>query len=135
MAKARAWRRLAISTVVAASALLPAALSVSASGPAPFSQGVNTTVCTGVPHVAIYTSKKTHKANYYPTSVKVKVSSTASLCIKNLTTVTQTVTYQGGPLATIATMKVAVILCNTPNTATFGLSSNPNAKLALTCTA
>lgn len=134
MAHARARCRLAISTVIAISAFLPVALSAQAANPGPYTPASASGVCTGVPGVAIYTSKLTRRARFFPTSVKVKVSTTASLCIKNLTSATQTVTYLGSPLATIQTMKVGVILCNVPNTATFGLASNPRASLALTCT-
>lgn len=91
--------------------------------------------CSSVPHAFIVTSKKTSLANYYPRSISVKVSTTLSFCITNGTTASQSVTVQGGVLATVAAGKTTGILCNIANKATFGLSSNPKAAMAVTCTA
>lgn len=132
MSKVHALRLAALSTVIAASTVASGALTTRAAGGASYGTAP-AAACTGVPKVYIYTAKKSKLANYYPTSVQVKVSTTASLCITNATAATQTVTYQGSPLSTIASKKTGVILCNRPNTATFSLTSNTKAALHLTC--
>ena len=134
MFKTRMLRVIALSVTVAMLAVLMMAFTVSAHAVA-YSSQAPALNCSGVPTVKIVTSTTTKKAVYKPKSVAVKVSTTLSLCIKNKTTASQSVTYMGSTLVTINAGQTAGILCNTPNTATFGLTSNPKAVLHLTCTA
>ncbi len=133
MIKSRSLRMLMVSLVIAMLAVLLMAFTVSAQS-APFSPQAKLN-CKSVPVTHIVASKKTQLANYKPNKLSVKVSSTLSLCIYNKTSVSQGVTYMGSVLVTIAAHGKAGILCNSPNTATFSLSSNPKAALHLTCTA
>ena len=140
MNRRHAIRTAALSMAMVASVILPGALGAGAAGGGgtaySLSRGTMAppAACKSVPKVYVYTAKKSKLANFYPKSVKVKVSTTASLCITNVTTATQTVTVSGSPLATIPTKGTADIVCNRPNSATFGLTSNPKAALAVTCT-
>ncbi|MEO8971042.1 MAG: hypothetical protein ABI406_05500 [Ktedonobacteraceae bacterium] len=129
----RTLRVVTLSMVIAVLAVFIMAFTVSAHTVSPYSS--NAGQCSGVPTTSIVTGQKSGLAHYNPNSLKVHVSSTASLCIKNKTSVSQGVTYMGSVLATIPAGGKAVILCNSPNKATFSLSSNPKAVLNLNCKA
>jgi hypothetical protein len=133
MNKTRSLRVITVSLIIAMLAVLLMAFTVSAQS-LPYSPQAKLN-CKSVPVTHIVTSKKTKLANYKPNKLAVKVSSTLSLCIFNKTSVSQGVTYMGSVLVTIAAHGKAGILCNSPNSATFSLSSNPKAVLNLTCTA
>lgn len=127
----RTLRVVTLSMVIAILAVFIMAFTVSAHTVSPYSS--NAGGCSTVPVTNIVTGKKSGLAHYNPNSLKVKVSSTLSLCIKNKTNASQSVTYQGSVLVTIAAGGKAGIRCNSPNKATFSLSSNPKAVLNLTC--
>ncbi len=129
----RSLRVVALSMVIAILAVFIMAFTVSAHTASPYSS--NAGQCTGVPVTNIVNSKKTHLAHYNPNSIKVHVSSQLSFCITNKTKISQGVTYQGQVLVTIPAGATQGILCNTPNKATFSLSSNPKAVLNINCVA
>ncbi len=129
----RTLRVVTLSMVIAVLAVFIMAFTVSAHTVSPFSS--NAGQCAGVPVTSIVTGQKSGLAHYNPNKLKVHVSSTASLCIKNKTNASQGVTYMGSVLVTIPAGSKAVILCNSPNKATFSLSSNTKAVLKLNCVA
>jgi hypothetical protein len=136
MIKFRFLRRVGLSKVVAMLAVLLVVFTVSAQtvAYATPSHASPAAGCSSVPMTNIVTSSTTHLAIYKPNKIAVKVSTTLSFCITNKTTKTQNVTFQGSTLASIPSKQTAGIRCNKPNTSTFGLSSNPKAKLSITCT-
>ncbi len=129
----RTLRVVTLSMVIAVLAVFIMAFTVSAHTVSPYSS--NAGQCAGVPVTSIVTGQKSGLAHYNPNSIKVKVSSTLSFCIKNKTTSSQGVTYMGSVLVTIPAGATQGILCNTPNKATFSLSSNPKAVLNINCKA
>ncbi|MHB8598440.1 MAG: hypothetical protein ACYDER_16685 [Ktedonobacteraceae bacterium] len=129
----RTLRVVTLSMVIAILAVFIMAFTVSAHTVSPFSP--NAGQCAGVPITSIVTAKKSGLAHYNPNSLKVKVSTKLSLCIKNKTNASQGVTYNGQVLVTIPAGATQGLLCNSPNKATFSLSSNPKAVLNLNCKA
>ena len=136
MIKFRLLRTVGLSMVIAMLAVLLIVFTVSAQtvAYATSSHASPAAGCSSVPVTNIVISPTTHKAIYKPNKIAVKVSTTLSFCITNKTTKTQNVTFQGSTLASIPAKQTAGIRCNRPNTSTFGLTSNPKAKLSITCT-
>src|SRR5579872_1648232 len=129
----RTLRVVTLSMVIAILAMFIMAFTVSAHTVSQYSP--NAGGCSTVPVTNIVTGKKSGLAHYNPNALKVHVSSQLSFCIKNKTTASQSVTYMGSVLVTIPAGGKAGILCNSPNKATFSLSSNPKAVLSLNCVA
>jgi hypothetical protein len=129
----RTLRVVTLSMVIAVLAVFIMAFTVSAHTVSQYSS--NAGQCSTVPVTKIITGQKSGLAHYNPNSLKVHVSSTLSFCIKNKTNASQGVTYMGSVLVTIPAGATQGITCNSPNKATFSLSSNTKAILNLNCVA